>query len=46
MSTIRPRTRRGLAAGALIATVALTTGPAIATAAAADTAPPSGPACA
>ena len=42
--TLRPR--RKLAAGALIATVALTAGPALATPAAADAPRPFGPACA
>jgi uncharacterized surface protein with fasciclin (FAS1) repeats len=42
--TLSPR--RELAAGALIATVALTAGPALATPAAAEMARPSGPACA
>lgn len=42
--TLRPR--RGLAAGALIATVALTAGPALATPAAAEAPRPFGPACA
>ena len=42
--TLRPR--RGLAAGALIATAALTAGPALATPAAAETPRPFGPACA
>ena len=42
--TLRPR--RGLAAGALIATAALAAGPALATPAAAETPRPFGPACA